>query len=278
MRHLILLSALLLIAACQTVPAGSDLPYMAQQAEAQVAEAEEATTPRDPELLRAEADTLREEAIRMDDAIIALNDALSSAGAERAELVTAYEAAETEDDAAAIEAQIKDVDSDIEALYADGNAIASQIPLLIARSDALYAEAEALELELAEANPPVQLVQDETDAQPNAFPVPMPVPARPDQSFLDYNQSELVLALLSEELREDDVAIMGIVSGARSYCGMGWQQGFVNFMQIAADNGWDLNQIANEHGLFMGAARRALQDVSYVCNIEDAESLDIIYP
>ena len=77
---------------------------------------------------------------------------------------------------------------------------------------------------------------------------------------------------------DDDVAIMGIVSGARSYCGLNWQQGFAQFIQIAAQNGWDVTAIAEEHGRFMGGARRSLQEAGYQCNANDLQTLEAIYP
>ena len=151
--------------------------------------------------------------------------------------------------------------------------------------DGIVDDYDELETRLAEAaandEEVITFVVMEDQIRSDETPAPTATPAstqRDRRTLLDYSDSALIWSLLSDQLRNDDVAIMGVVSGARSYCGLNWQQGFAQFIQIAAQNGWDVTAIAEEHGRFMGGARRSLQEAGYQCNANDLQTLEAIYP
>ncbi|GEM_PF-6998775 len=164
-----------------------------------------------------------------------------------------------------------------ELIRMDLNITRSEIGAIEAEQAALIARAEELE---AEAGlPPTLLVSDETDAAAEDEGATDPVaPPTSVEDFLNYSNSELVQILLSEELRTDDVAIMGIISGARKVCDLNWEPGFVDFILIANQNGYDLSQIAAEHGLYMGAATKNVRASGYQCVDEDRAALRAINP
>ena len=176
-----------------------------------------------------------------------------------------------------------------ELLRMDLNITRSEIGAYEAEIGALLARAEELE---AEAGLPPTPVSDETLTEQDIIETPAEettAPAETDLSeevaapelvanFLDYSNSDLVQVLLSEELRSDDVAIMGIISGARQACNLNWEPGFVDFILIANQNGYDLSQIASEHGLYMGAATKHVRDSGYQCVDEDRLALRAINP
>ncbi len=122
----------------------------------------------------------------------------------------------------------------------------------------------------------------EETAPPPAPEAPAPVeetaPVEAKQTYVQYRKSALVSALVSESIMNDDVALMGILSGARAYCGLDWQPGFVTFINLANRQGLVLETVAEDHGFYLGAARRALTDAEYKCNQQDLVDLRAIEP
>lgn len=100
----------------------------------------------------------------------------------------------------------------------------------------------------------------------------------PQAAFLDISGSPLIQSLVSESIAGDDVAIMGVVSGARAYCELDWQPGFVSLINIANRQGLDVGVVADEHGYYLGATRRALVAAEYTCLDEDLVQLRAINP
>lgn len=98
------------------------------------------------------------------------------------------------------------------------------------------------------------------------------------RNFVQYYKSDLVLALISDALAQDDVALMGIVSGARAYCQLRWEPGFITFMTAAKRQGLDLNLIADDHGYYHGAAVKALAEAKYECSEDDLIGLRAVEP
>ena len=109
-----------------------------------------------------------------------------------------------------------------------------------------------------------------------------PVAAAPAKDlttgFLNYGISPLVISLVSESVQNDDIALMGIVNGARTYCGLDWQPSFVRLINIANRQGLVLEMVADDHGYYMGAARRALAKAEYKCTQQDFVDLRSINP
>ena len=326
MKRLIFVSALLSLAACQTVPAPStdtaiDPPPAVPPA-AEVAVEPETSGPQEAELVdTAEAPEpesaamLRNRAANLQLAIDGLNadleeidQTLDSLADARKELVDAGILSNNGPEAEEIEAAIHEMNREIAGIQLEKRSILAEIDAMSSRADTLIAEADAMDAAEAEAlllaeneaeeavedvaaapeesspasdEPRVTLVvmedqiRSDEDASDTAAPATAP---RERCTLLDYSDSALIWSLLSDQLRNDDIAIMGIVSGARSYCGLNWQQGFAQFIQIAAQNGWDVNAVADEHGRFMGGARRSLMESGYSCNANDLETLEAIYP
>lgn len=153
-----------------------------------------------------------------------------------------------------------------------------------ARSTAARAEADAAILAAKAARLEAQLAIEKANAaavkanaaiQLASTGATTPVPA---VSMLDYSGSALIRSLVSDNLKNDDVAIMGIISGARKYCGLNWEPGFVGFIDIANSQRMDLQTIASDHGFFLGSATKSLRAADYKCVDEDLVSLRAINP
>lgn len=111
------------------------------------------------------------------------------------------------------------------------------------------------------------------DTTDNAKPV-----AEQKQTYIQYRKSPLVASLVSESVMNDDVALMGLVSGARAYCGLDWQPGFVTFINLANNQNLNLGTVADDHGYYLGAAKRALEAAEYECTEQDYIELRAINP
>lgn len=98
------------------------------------------------------------------------------------------------------------------------------------------------------------------------------------QTYIQYRRSPLVHSLVSESVMNDDVALMGLLSGARIYCGLDWQPGFVSFVNLANRQGLNLERVADDHGYYMGAAYRALKAAEHTCSDDDLVDLRAIDP
>ena len=290
MKRLIFVSALLSLAACQTVPAGitetpASPPVIEQETSTPAPETAETPAADTPALLRAQAAELQLEAEALNADLAELNDALAGMADARKELVDAAAGTDNEAELEQAATAIEQIDTSVAAIQVEKRAVIAEIEETTSRADTLLAEADELETRLAEAaandEEVITFVVMEDQIRSDETPAPTATPAstqRDRRTLLDYSDSALIWSLLSDQLRNDDVAIMGVVSGARSYCGLNWQQGFAQFIQIAAQNGWDVTAIAEEHGRFMGGARRSLQEAGYQCNANDLQTLEAIYP
>lgn len=98
------------------------------------------------------------------------------------------------------------------------------------------------------------------------------------EPYVDISPSPLVQSLVSPDLQADDIALMGIVNGARTYCGLDWQPSFVTFVNIANKQGLDVSIVADDHGFYMGSARTALENAEYECSEQDLIDLRAIDP
>lgn len=98
------------------------------------------------------------------------------------------------------------------------------------------------------------------------------------RNFVEYYKSDLVMALISDSIVKDDVALMGIVSGTRAYCQLRWEPGFITFMNAAHRQGLDLNLVADDHGYYHGAAVKALASAEYQCTEKDLIDLRAVEP
>ncbi len=289
MKRLIFVSALLSLAACQTIPAGmteaaaEPPPSVAPETSTTATETAESPAADTLALLRAQAAELQLEVDALNADLIELDDALAAMADARKTLVDAAAGTENEAELAQAAAAIEQIDTSVAAIQVEKRAVIAEIEDTSSRAETLLAEADELEVRLAEAaesdEPVITFVVMEDQIRSDESPAPSANATQQGRrALLDYSDSPLIWSLLSDQLRNDDVAIMGIVSGARSYCGMNWQQGFAQFIQIAAQNGWDVTAIAEEHGRFMGGARRSLQEAGYQCNANDIGALEAIYP
>lgn len=100
----------------------------------------------------------------------------------------------------------------------------------------------------------------------------------PKETYIQYRKSVMVHSLVSESIMNDDVALMGLLSGSRTYCGLDWQPGFVTFINLANRQGLNLERVADDHGYYMGAAKRALEAAEYECSEQDMIDLRAIDP
>lgn len=151
--------------------------------------------------------------------------------------------------------------------------VPSSVPIADPVVDEPVIEAPVIETEPAEE---VQIIEAEpAEEEPIEDEVIQPVP---QAAFLDISGSPLVQSLVSESIAGDDVAIMGVVSGARAYCELDWQPGFVSLINIANRQGLDVGDVADEHGYYLGATRRALAVSEYTCIDEDRVQLRAINP
>ena len=211
--------------------------------------------------LLAEAEDLKAELSDLADEIVATDTEIETKLTQAAEL-------EALADRQTAEAEMLIARAEAEAFAAEEAARVAELEAAEAEA-ALAAEALAAEAVVADAEPtPAETAQTEQVAEQTVTYV----------TFLDYRNSELVRQLLSQELLNDDVAIMGVISGARKYCGLNWEPGFVEFIQLANRNGYDLGVIAEEHGLFMGGATKNLRASGYQCIDEDLVGLRAINP
>ncbi|MFC6198488.1 hypothetical protein [Ponticaulis profundi] len=99
-----------------------------------------------------------------------------------------------------------------------------------------------------------------------------------ERSFLAYTKSPLLSSLIGDTIVNDDVAKMGVVSGARRYCDIDWQQGFVTFIQLASEQNLILERVADDHGYYMGVANLSLKNAEYECSEQDFVDLRAINP
>ena len=218
--------------------------------------------------LLAEAEDLKAELSEMADEIVATDAEIEAKLTQAAEL-------EALADRQTAEADMLIARAEADALAAEEAARMAEIEAAEAEA-ALAAEEAAL---AAEALAAEEIVSEDATEAPETAPTEQAAEQTVTHvTFLDYRNSELVRQLLSEELLNDDVAIMGIISGARKYCGLNWEPGFVEFIQIANRNGYDLGVIAEEHGLFMGGATKNLRASGYQCIDEDLVGLRAINP
>ncbi len=122
---------------------------------------------------------------------------------------------------------------------------------------------------------PVQKTEEKTPAkEPTDETKQVVVP----RNFVEYYKSDLVMALISDSIVKDDVALMGIVSGTRAYCQLRWEPGFITFMNAAHRQGLDLNLVADDHGYYHGAAVKALASAKYQCTEKDLIDLRAVEP
>lgn len=98
------------------------------------------------------------------------------------------------------------------------------------------------------------------------------------RGYVAFEKSELVVSLISESLLQDDVALMGVVSGARLYCKLKWEPGFVTFLNAANQQGLDLEKVADNHGYYLGASYRSLTQAKYACTEDDLIELRAVDP
>lgn len=125
--------------------------------------------------------------------------------------------------------------------------------------------------------PPVETEAPETNAaaEPDTAPA---IADQPRETFIRFRTSPLVSSLVSDSVMNDDVALMGILSGARAQCGLDWQPGFVAFINIANGQRLNLGRVADDHGYYMGSAKRALEEAEYKCTEQDLIDLRQIEP
>lgn len=256
MKRLAILTAMLAAAAFASVPA------TAQSDEADAPLAEAAAPENLAAINRVKVDTLRQNA-----------DAIETDLAEVRAFMADLETKIAEADSSDLNA-IEMMRMDLGAMSLEAGSMEAQITALRARADELEAEIPVEAQPAPEAEDVIVAEAPESATDSNEV---SPAP-RSTTDFLDIRQSELARVLVSEELSLDDVAIMGIVSGARKFCGMNWEPGFVEFILLANQNGYDLGEIADEHGLFMGGATRSLRESGYVCIEEDRVGLRTINP
>lgn len=261
MKRLAILTAMLAATAIASVPARA-------QADEPEAPATEAASPEDLAAINlVKVQTLRGDADQLE-AELAEVQAFMSDLEEKI-------AATDESDLNALEM----MRMDLRATRLEAGSMEARINALRARADEIEADIPegVVPLEApADAAAPVpedELLVAQADESPEVAPAP-----RSTTDFLDIGQSQLARILLSDELATDDVAIMGIVSGARRFCGMNWEPGFVEFILLANQNGYDLPTIADEHGLYMGGATKNLRESGYVCVEEDRVGLRTINP
>lgn len=130
--------------------------------------------------------------------------------------------------------------------------------------------------------PPAPVVAETTpepveDVAPVETTEEVATPA-PVTGYIQYQKSPLLTSLVSDTVMGDDVALMGLLSGTREYCGLDWQPGFVAFINIANGQGLSLEKVADDHGYYSGAAKRALTEAAYECSEQDFIELRAIDP
>jgi hypothetical protein len=135
------------------------------------------------------------------------------------------------------------------------------------------ADASSVGAEAAQSTESAQLDAGETEAKETAASG-----ITQKQTYVRYQTSPLVSSLVSESVMNDDVALMGLLSGARAYCGLDWQPGFVTFINLANNQKLNLGTVADDHGYYLGAAKRALEEAEYECTEQDYIELRAIDP
>lgn len=260
MKRLAILTAMLTATAFVTVPAGAQTDETAA-IEAETPDNQAAVDRARIDALRTRADNLEADLAEVQ-AVIAENEArIEDAGTDD---LNATEIIRMDLNAAKLDARSKE--AEILALRTRADEIAASLP-----------EAQLVQLEPADNVQDETLIADAGEAAPADEDVVTPAP-RDMTDFLDFQSSELARILISQELMYDDVAIMGIISGARKFCGLNWEPGFVEFILLANQNGYDLGTIADEHGLYMGGATKNLRASGYQCVEEDLVGLRTINP
>jgi len=269
-KRLSILTALLATTACLSSP------VWAQEENEEPASVEEGAAETAPGLLEGDAQTLRahaEELLATRNGLVEDFERLA-AELEATEDLNAMEGMRI--DLNSLQQSIAVIDADLDAL---GLRIAELEAGEAPAEDVQMAEAEEIDAPVDDGSVAPETAADEDVelAEGDTSPV-VPPPTEPIPNFLDYRDSELVSVLVSDEIATDDIAIMGIVSGARKFCGLNWEPGFVDFIMIANQNGWDLDMIADEHGFFMGGATKSLRDSGYQCIDDDLVALRAITP
>ncbi|MAP94296.1 MAG: hypothetical protein CMK07_05035 [Ponticaulis sp.] len=258
MKKQSILTALLTATLCLSAPAFAD-----PQSEPSVTADESQVNSVRAAALEKDAEALAEDRLALLDEI--------------AELETQLDDTENLNAAEALRMELQNKQFDLGAMEAELNAILARIEELQLGSDVILVDEsgdEALdELPAEDAVDTVDTPEDIVEASPE-----VEAPATVSPRFLDYSNSELIKVLLSDELAGDDVAIMGLISGARKFCQINWEPGFVDFILLANANGYDVGVIADQHGWFMGAATKNLRESGYQCVDEDMVALRAIDP
>lgn len=235
--------------------------------------------------LNGRADSLMAEADAAD-ARLAAYEADLEADALQEQVVPEAGPEDTKETEAVLVAAEAETDPEVERAQAEANAARlaeaeSRRQAARAEADAAILTAKAARLEAEAAIEKANAAAARANAAIKAA-APLvnvaqtkPVPAVP---LLDYSGSALVKSLISDKIKNDDVAVMGIISGARKYCGLNWEPGFVGFIDIANSQKMDLQTIATDHGTFLGSATKSLRDAGYTCVEEDLVSLRAINP
>lgn len=92
------------------------------------------------------------------------------------------------------------------------------------------------------------------------------------------SESLMLQALISDDIRTNSVAVMGVLSGARQYCNLNWRNGFITFIQSLAESGEDVGAASDTHGIYSGVALQNLKKANYQCTAQDVASLQTITP